>query len=93
MARAVLTEELIVKDLKTLNHGGIQAVTLFMNMSKRLYQEGAKDALRDWITIAAPSLPEKERNEVLVRLMCCYLSLSSQAPRQRNSRASVVFLN
>jgi hypothetical protein len=91
MARAVLTEELIMMDLKTLNHGGIQAVTLFMNMSKRLYEEGTKDALRDWITIAAPSLPERERNEVLVTLMCSYLSLGSQT--QRNSGAPSALLN
>ena len=93
MSRAVLTEEHVVMDLKTLNHGGIQAVTLFMNMSKRLYEEGAKDALRDWITIAAPSLPERERNEVLVILMCSYLSLGSQRRTQRRSGALSAFVN
>jgi hypothetical protein len=91
MARVILTEELIVMDLKTLNHGGIQAVTLFMNMSKRLYEEGAKDALRDWITIAAPSLPEKERNEILMTLMCSLLG--SQTQPQRNSRVSSAVLH
>ncbi len=30
MVRMLLTEELIVMDLKTLNHGGIQAVTLLV---------------------------------------------------------------
>jgi hypothetical protein len=93
MARMLLTEELIVMDLKTLNHGGIQAVTLFMNMSKRIYEAGANGALRDWITIAAPSLPEKERNEILAMLMCSYLFLGSQSQAQRSSRASSAMLH
>jgi hypothetical protein len=90
MARTVLTEELIVMDLKTLNHGGVQAVTLFLNMSKRLYEEGAKGALQDWVTIAAPALPEKERNEVLVMLMCSLLFLDRQSQMQIGSGASAL---
>jgi hypothetical protein len=31
-----------------------------------------------WVTIAAPSLPEKERNEILVMLMCSHLFLGPQ---------------
>jgi hypothetical protein len=41
-----------------------------------LHEGGATDALQDWVTIAAPALPEKERNEVLVTLMCSYLFLN-----------------
>ena len=93
MTRTVLTENHIVMDLKTLNHGGIQAVTLFMNMSKRLHEAGGNDALQDWITIAAPSLPEKERNEILMMLMCSHLFLGSQTQAQKSSRATSVILH
>jgi hypothetical protein len=68
----------------------MQAVTLFMNMSKQLHEEGAKGALRDWITIAAPSLPEKERNEILVMLMCSYLFLGTQAHRNSRARSAIL---
>ena len=88
MARTVLTEELIVTDLKILNHGGIPAVTLFLNMSKQLHEEGGEGALRDWITIAAPALPEQERNDVLVMLMCSHLVLDRQTQAQTGAGAS-----
>jgi hypothetical protein len=75
MTRKLLTKELITMDLDALSHGGKEAITLFMEMSRRLDEEGTKDALQDWITIAAPALPEKERNEVLLMLMCSHLYL------------------
>jgi hypothetical protein len=71
-------------DLDALSHGGKEAIALFMEMSRRLHELGPKDAMQDWITIAAPSLPEKERNEILVILMCSYLFLSSQTQAQNN---------
>jgi hypothetical protein len=74
----ILTEQLIMRDLETLGHGGMEAITLFLEMSKRLHEEGAKDSLQDWVTIAAPSLPEKERNEILVMLMCSHLFSSAK---------------
>ena len=76
MTMEVLTSELITMDLDALSHGGEEAITLFMEMSRRLDEDGAKNALRDWITIAAHALPEKERNEVLVILMCSHLYLN-----------------
>jgi hypothetical protein len=76
MTSVVLTEAAIMTNLDTLRHGGKEAITLFMEMCKRLHEGGAKDALQDWVTIAAPALPEKERNEVLVTLMCSHLFLN-----------------
>jgi len=87
MPLELLTSELIAMDLDALSHGGKEAITLFMEMSRQLHELGPKDAMQDWITIAAPSLPEKERNEILVILMCSYLFLSSQTQAQNNSRA------
>jgi hypothetical protein len=87
MTPEVLTSELIAMDLDALSHGGKEAITRFMEMSRQLHELGPKDAMQDWITIAAPSLPEKERNEILVILMCSYLFLSSQTQAQNNSRA------
>ena len=72
------TEELIAMHLETLSHGGEQAIALFMELSRLIHQHGAEDGLQDWVTIAAPALPEKERNEVLVLLMCSHLTLDVQ---------------
>jgi hypothetical protein len=74
-----LTEELIIRHLETLSHGGRQAIDLFVELSKHIHRHGAADGLHDWITLAAPALPEKERNEVLVMLMCSHLALDGEA--------------
>ena len=85
MTQQLLTEKLIMMDVKALAQGGEEAITLFMEMSVRLHEAGGRDALHAWITIAAPSLPEKERNEVLVMLMSSYLFLGSQTQEQKSS--------
>ncbi|HET9536458.1 MAG TPA: hypothetical protein VFP43_14145 [Mesorhizobium sp.] len=93
MTPTLLTEELVLADLATLNHGGQQAIALFLKMSRRLHEQGAKDALQDWITIAAPALPEKERNEVLVMLMCSFLFSNRQAQARVGAGASAPVLH
>ena len=59
-----LTEELIRMDLATLSHGGEEAIRLFLEMSKRLHEDDADCGLHHWVTVAAPALPERERNKV-----------------------------
>jgi len=71
-----ITEELLRTDLALLNHGGPEAISLFLEMSRRLHEAGQADALRDWIVVAAPALPEKERGELIALLMSGYLYLS-----------------
>jgi hypothetical protein len=71
-----ITEDLLRTDLAMLNHGGPEAISLFLEMSRRLHEAGQADALRDWIIVAAPALPEKERGELIVLLMYGYLYLS-----------------
>jgi hypothetical protein len=93
MAPTMLTEEHIITGLKILSHGGKEAITLFVEMSRRLHEVGASDSLQDWVTIAAPSLPEKERNEVIVMLMRSYLLLRSQTQAQKRSRAQSPILH
>ena len=88
MTSPVLTEDVIMTGLDTLNHGGEEAITLYMEMSKQLHEAGAKDALQDWVTIAAPALPKKERNNVLVMLMCSHLVLDRQTKAPPGSGAS-----
>jgi hypothetical protein len=73
-----LTEELVTRHLETLSHGGREAIDLFVALSKHIHRHGAADGLHDWITIAAPALPEKERNEVLLMLMCSHLALDGE---------------
>lgn len=69
----IITEERLCSALDVLKHGGEEAILLFLEMSMRLYQTAHPDALRDWITVAAPVLPEKERNEVMVLLILEHL--------------------
>ncbi|HEY5965290.1 MAG TPA: hypothetical protein VIU42_14845 [Xanthobacteraceae bacterium] len=88
MRSTVLTEALIMSCLEILGHGGHEAVTLFIEMSKQLHERGETDALQDWVTIAAPALPEKERNDILVKLMCSYLFLGCQAQAQTGSASA-----
>ena len=45
MTPEMLTRELITMDLDALSHGGKEVITLFMEMSRRLDEEGANDAL------------------------------------------------
>ena len=75
-----LTEEHLKADLEMLSHGGGEAISLFMTMSKRLHESAGEEGLRDWITIAAPALPEKERAEILIHLMEVYLCLDAEGP-------------
>jgi hypothetical protein len=88
MTSTVLTEALIMSCIDMLRHGGSEAVELFLEMSKRLHQRGEKGALQDWVTVAAPALPEKERNEVLVMLMCSHLFLDGQMQAKTGSRTA-----
>ena len=73
-----LTEELLRTDLAMLSHGGPEAISLFLEMSRKLHEEGHAQELRDWIVVATPQLPEKERGELIVLLMYGYLYLTYQ---------------
>ena len=81
-----ITEKRLRSDLAILNHGGQEAISLFLEMSKRLHETGNPDALRDWIVLAAPALPEAERNEVMVLLMYGFLYMNYEsAPPSRET--------
>lgn len=64
-----LTEEKLKRDIKTLRHGGIEAIALFMEISERLYEESGEEELQSWVTIAAHVLPEQERTEIITMLL------------------------
>ena len=81
-----ITEKLLRTDLEVLNHGGQEAISLFLEMSKRLHEAGEAEALRDWIVIAAPALPERERGEVMTLLMYGYLYLNYQMKPPNQAR-------
>src|SRR5882757_1933356 len=40
-----ITEELLRIDLAVLNHGGAEAISLFLEMGRRLHEAGRTDAL------------------------------------------------
>jgi hypothetical protein len=71
-----VSEKYLSADLETLRHGGQEAIALFIKVSRRVHERGTDDALKDWITIAAPALPEAERGEVLLWLMSAFLDVS-----------------
>jgi hypothetical protein len=81
-----LTEDILCADLAVLSHGGQEAISLFLEMSRRLHEAGDAEALRDWVVIAAPALPEKERGEIIVLLMYGYLYLSYQTKADIGTR-------
>jgi hypothetical protein len=81
-----LTEDTLRTDLAVLSHGGQEAISLFLEMSKRLHEAGDAEALRDWIVLAAPALPEKERGEVIVLLMYGFLCFSYQMDADTSTR-------
>ena len=86
--RINLTEQMLRADLDVLRHGGQEAVTLFLEMSQRLHEAGKGDALHDWVTIAAPALPERERAEVMTLLMYGYLYMNYQMqPPEKGSHS------
>jgi hypothetical protein len=87
MVPGKLTAELIARHLEFLRHGGEEAIALFMELSRQIHRHGAEDGLQDWVTIAAPALPERERNEVLVMLMCSHLYLDGHAQAQADLAA------
>lgn len=64
-----LTEEKLKRDIKTLRHGGIEAIALFIEISERLYEESGEQGLQSWVTIAAHVLPEQERTEIVTVLL------------------------
>jgi hypothetical protein len=73
-----IKEKLPRTDLDVLSRGGQEAISLFLEISKRLHEAGEAEALRDWIAVATPALPERERGEVMTLLMYGYLYLSYQ---------------
>lgn len=76
-----ISEDLLLNDLAVLGHGGQEAISLFLEMAKRFHETGSHEALRDWIAIATPALPEKERAEVIMMLMAGFLRLNEIAQR------------
>jgi hypothetical protein len=64
-----LTEEKLKKGIEMLRHGGSEAIALFMEISESLYDADGEEALQNWVTVAAPVLPEQERIEIVTVLL------------------------
>ena len=76
IASMKLTEEHLLEDLELLRHGGAEAISLFMEMARRMHK-AADDGLQHWVTLALPALPERERAEVVLELMSVRLARST----------------
>ncbi|MFO3797903.1 MAG: hypothetical protein ACK8QZ_11590 [Anaerolineales bacterium] len=55
--------------LEILRHGGRDSVDHFTEVARVLFSQGGPEQLRDWVSVAAPALPEWERNEIISILM------------------------
>lgn len=64
-----MSDKKLLHDLEVLRHGGDEAVELFFEMGKKFFRKGGIDYLDNWIGVAAPSLPERDRHAVMSALM------------------------
>jgi hypothetical protein len=64
-----------------LGRGGQEAINYFLERSQRLHELGLVEALRAWVKLAAPALPDEERAEVMVLLMYGFLYMHYRAPK------------
>jgi hypothetical protein len=64
-----ITDARLLEALETLRHGGEDAVRLFLEMGRRCFESGGQEFLNNWIEVAAPALPEAERNSIFKGLM------------------------
>ena len=67
-------------EVAILRQGGQEAINFFLKKAQRLHETGVADALRDWVKLAAPALPNEERGEVMVLLMYGFLYMSYRGP-------------
>jgi hypothetical protein len=80
----ILEVERVQRNLELIRHGGEEAIFIFMNMCRSVYDHGGEDSLLDWITLAVPSLPEKERAMVMTALMAaCFSVVGERKKPQR----------
>jgi hypothetical protein len=66
--------------LEVLRHGGQDSISLFLDVSRQLNEAAEPGAVHDWVTIAAPALPEAERAELITELLNVFLSLAAEIP-------------
>jgi hypothetical protein len=85
----LIKEMHLQSDLEILRHGGKEAIAVFMKISKCLLASDTDDALKSWITIAAPALPEAERGEILLFLMSAFLHVSHGIPMAQHASSAV----
>jgi hypothetical protein len=64
-----LAPDQLQRDIETLRHGGSEAMELFLEISEQLYDEGGEEALENWVTLAAPALPEDDRSGLVASLL------------------------
>jgi len=81
----LIKEMHLQSDLEILRHGGKEAIAVFMKISKCLIASSADDALKSWVTLAAPALPESERGEILLFLLSTFLHVNHGIPMSHHS--------
>jgi hypothetical protein len=67
-------------DVETLRNGGQAGMSLFLEATQRLHEMGLGEGLRNWVAVAGPLLPERERAEVIVLLMYGFLFMNYKGP-------------
>jgi hypothetical protein len=65
----MMTAERLARNIELMRHGGKEGTDLFLRSAREILEFSGDGALQDWITLAAPALPEKERTVVLAALI------------------------
>lgn len=85
----MFTSDELTRSIDLLRHGGQEGVDLFMRIAKTLLLSAGETALESWVSIAAPALPEEERNLVFTALLTSTLSAQSACDLERPPAATL----
>ena len=63
------TDKQLLQQLEILRGGGVDAVRLFLETSRRAFEKDSADYLDDWVTVAVPALTQEAMHSVVCGLL------------------------
>ncbi len=75
----VISADQLNRYLEILGQGGGDALALFTDVGRLLYEATGDEGLVNWVTAAAPALPEDDRNKLIMALMRVIFEESSSS--------------
>lgn len=64
--------------LETIRHGGLEAVFLFVDMARNLYEKGNDQRLSNWVGLAVAAIPDADRSAALTHLLRAFARKSAK---------------